>query len=147
MFTLRTHASCASNLLILFERVDKAAVELFIVHKRERRTREGKQSQHRDYRVALFSPLHLDGLSSSRISFSLAISFLIFHLSSSRSFYILLQSRACNDNISLAGLEDTRPRVAYLRERQSDCLKIVKPDREKNRTGWFPRITKSLSKQ
>lgn len=31
VFALRAHSGCASNLLILFERVDKTAVELFIV--------------------------------------------------------------------------------------------------------------------
>jgi len=59
VFTLRACSGCASNLLTLFERVDKAAVELFIVHGTNGNgvLTANTRAAPRDYRVrAFFTP-------------------------------------------------------------------------------------------
>jgi len=59
VFTLRARSGCASNLLTLFERVDKAAVELFIVHgtNGDGVLTANSRAASRDYRVrAFFTP-------------------------------------------------------------------------------------------
>jgi len=72
VFTLRAHSGCASNLLMLFERVDKAAVKLFIV----RGTAYSPRANNRS-----------TGIIASRFSLRLILSFAP-NLSSSRSLFI-----------------------------------------------------------
>jgi len=145
VFTLRVHSDCTSNLL--FERVDKTAVELFIV----------RGTSENDVLASLTANNCCTGRLSSRTFYpsSKLSSYCVFHRvafflsllihSSIVSFFYDL---AHADNSIFPCLQETRPRLAYLRVRQSDCLKIINPvETKKNRTDWFPRITKSMTRQ
>lgn len=105
-----------SNLLILFERVDKAAVELFIVRGTSENAvlRLVRRANNRSTGIIESSFLPFPSswiLSSSRIFLPRSSS-----SSSSHPFYILLQSRACTDN-GILSLEDTRDRDSRLSAR------------------------------
>lgn len=109
-------SGCASNLLVLFERADKTAGQLFIVRRneRERQTAAGLS------RVARFVP-------SSELS-----SCQIFH----PAFFLPLLTRTLPRFISPRRTLADNGRASRKQDSliwQPDCLQIIKPAEKKNR--------------
>lgn len=114
VFTLRVHSDCTSNLLILFERVDKTAVELFIV----------RGTSENDVLASLTANNCCTGRLSSRAFYpsSELSSHCIFHrvafflsLLTHSSIVSFFYDLAHADNSIFPSLQETRPRLAYLR--------------------------------
>lgn len=97
VFTLRAHSGCASNLL--FERVDKPAVELFIV----RGTAYSPRANNRS-----------TGIIASRFSLRLILSFAP-DLSSSRSLFISSPFTHLRARVSITASFRVFRKLAYLR--------------------------------
>lgn len=148
VFTLRAHSGCALNLLILFERVDKTAVELFIVRgtsedrvltslrTNNRGTEIIKSCAFRSFIWTFLardpSPRRILSLTSHTF-FSLSLVLLFYDLA-----YVPITA------YFRAFKKQDRDSLIW----QSDCLQIIKLVKtKKNWTDWFPRIMKSTIKQ